>query len=190
MSNRTLPQTMSGSCWSGTADSISCTSAGLAAAASRAGRGVDQGRCRRQNNTDINTRIGWYSKGVTGQTNSGAAQGFAEAIDDDASWSGIPLQFPAHPGADCCGEDCCRRHRCGSGAHRRTRLGAQHAGNRLALPTSSPALPMVRVRWRLCPVLHRAVDRGLSHRQCAQRCRAGLIPCAYSTAENMLERAA
>ncbi len=56
------------------------------------------------NNTDINTRIGWYSKGVTGQTNSGAADGFETADDDDASWSGIPLEFPRIQGADCCGE--------------------------------------------------------------------------------------
>ncbi len=32
------------------------------------------------NNTDINTRTAWYSK--------------KEAADDDATWSGEPLQFP------------------------------------------------------------------------------------------------
>lgn len=42
------------------------------------------------NNTDINTRIAWYSKG----------QGEA----DDASWSGKPLEFPRIQGADVCGE--------------------------------------------------------------------------------------
>ncbi|CAM4134658.1 alcohol dehydrogenase family protein [Vibrio neonatus] len=41
------------------------------------------------NNTDINTRIGWYSK----TENSG-----------DASWSGNALQFPRIQGADVCGE--------------------------------------------------------------------------------------
>lgn len=41
------------------------------------------------NNTDINTRIGWYSK-------SGNA--------DDAAWSGTPLTFPRIQGADVCGE--------------------------------------------------------------------------------------
>ena len=42
------------------------------------------------NNTDINTRIGWYSK-------SSAENG------DDGSWSGNPLDFPIIQGADICG---------------------------------------------------------------------------------------
>ncbi len=55
------------------------------------------------NNTDINTRIAWYSKAVTGDTNSGGEKGFAEAEDDDGSWSGEKLEFPRIQGADCCG---------------------------------------------------------------------------------------
>ncbi|SCA55978.1 Zinc-binding dehydrogenase family protein [Candidatus Terasakiella magnetica] len=39
------------------------------------------------NNTDINTRVGWYSKGG----------------DDDASWGGNPFVFPRIQGADVCG---------------------------------------------------------------------------------------
>jgi hypothetical protein len=46
------------------------------------------------NNTDINTRIGWYSKAVTSSTDTGARRGFQSAQDDDASWSGVPLSFP------------------------------------------------------------------------------------------------
>lgn len=42
------------------------------------------------NNTDINTRVGWYSKG--------------DRQADDASWSGEPLHFPRIQGADVCGE--------------------------------------------------------------------------------------
>ncbi|MCO4759537.1 MAG: alcohol dehydrogenase family protein [Oceanospirillaceae bacterium] len=56
------------------------------------------------NNTDINTRIDWYSKGVTSDTNTGASTGFESANNDDASWSGVPLTFPRIQGADCCGE--------------------------------------------------------------------------------------
>lgn len=41
------------------------------------------------NNTDVNTRLAWYSKG--------------DADSDDASWSGNPLQFPCIQGADVCG---------------------------------------------------------------------------------------
>ena len=41
------------------------------------------------NNTDINTRTAWYSKG--------------DAEAEDASWSGQALQFPRIQGADVCG---------------------------------------------------------------------------------------
>jgi len=54
------------------------------------------------NNTDINTRIGWYSKAITGDTES--ATDNLEADGDDASWTGRPLVFPRIQGADCCGE--------------------------------------------------------------------------------------
>ena len=46
------------------------------------------------NNTDINTRLGWYSKKVTSDTNAGGTEGLSEVDDDDASWSGVPLKFP------------------------------------------------------------------------------------------------
>jgi NADPH:quinone reductase-like Zn-dependent oxidoreductase len=35
------------------------------------------------NNTDINTRIGWYSKSVTSDTHAGAAEGSETANDED-----------------------------------------------------------------------------------------------------------
>lgn len=41
------------------------------------------------NNTDINTRIGWYSK--------------KDSSSDDASWTGESLKFPRIQGADVCG---------------------------------------------------------------------------------------
>lgn len=41
------------------------------------------------NNTDINTRLGWYSKGA--------------ADADDAGWTGEPLSFPRIQGIDVCG---------------------------------------------------------------------------------------
>ena len=55
------------------------------------------------NNTDINTRIGWYSKSVTSDTNKGGEKGLTEAKEDDGSWSGTPLKFPRIQGADVCG---------------------------------------------------------------------------------------
>ena len=56
------------------------------------------------NNTDINTRIGWYSKSVTSDTNQGGADGLEDAKKDDSSWSGNPLNFPLIQGADVYGE--------------------------------------------------------------------------------------
>jgi len=53
------------------------------------------------NNTDVNTRSGWYSKAVTEAT-TGAA--YAEVDGDDPSWGGAPLTFPRIQGADICGE--------------------------------------------------------------------------------------
>lgn len=52
------------------------------------------------NNTDINTRAGWYSKAVTGATTGG---GHAAVGAEDPSWGGKPLQFPRIQGADVCG---------------------------------------------------------------------------------------
>lgn len=42
------------------------------------------------NNTDINTRIGWYSK--------------KDGADDDASWAGEAIHFPRLQGIDVCGD--------------------------------------------------------------------------------------
>ena len=49
------------------------------------------------NNTDINTRIGWYSKAVTQATGVGGTGGFADAGDD--GWSGAAFAFPRIQGA-------------------------------------------------------------------------------------------
>lgn len=55
------------------------------------------------NNTDINTRIGWYSKTITGGTAESVSGGSTSPSASDASWSGTPLLFPRIQGADCCG---------------------------------------------------------------------------------------
>jgi NADPH:quinone reductase-like Zn-dependent oxidoreductase len=54
------------------------------------------------NNTDINTREGWYSKAVTGATGSTADTGEAPG-GEDPSWGGAPIVFPRIQGADACG---------------------------------------------------------------------------------------
>lgn len=52
------------------------------------------------NNTDVNTRAGWYSKSVTDATTGGAYDLDAEA---DNTWGGAGVQFPRIQGADVCG---------------------------------------------------------------------------------------
>ncbi|MBT0958373.1 alcohol dehydrogenase family protein [Alphaproteobacteria bacterium KMM 3653] len=54
------------------------------------------------NNTDVNTRTGWYSKAVRGDTGSAASGGYDGASDADGGWAGA-LSFPRIQGADCCG---------------------------------------------------------------------------------------
>ena len=56
------------------------------------------------NNSDINTRIGWYSKKVKKDTESGGSGGFKDVNDEDASWSGIPIKFPRIQGAGVAGK--------------------------------------------------------------------------------------
>ncbi|MEX0278374.1 MAG: alcohol dehydrogenase family protein [Ruegeria sp.] len=53
------------------------------------------------NNTDVNTRSGWYSKTVSDATTGGA---FEEVGEDDPTWGGAPLIFPRIQGADVCGQ--------------------------------------------------------------------------------------
>ena len=52
------------------------------------------------NNTDVNTRSGWYSKTVSDATTGGA---FDEVGEDDPTWGGAPITFPRIQGADVCG---------------------------------------------------------------------------------------
>jgi len=49
------------------------------------------------NNTDINLRVGWYSKSVTNATEAAQATAHASA---DAGWAGNTLSFPRIQGAD------------------------------------------------------------------------------------------
>ena len=52
------------------------------------------------NNTDINTRSGWYSKAVSAATTSEA---YDKINEEDPSWGGAPLAFPRIQGADVAG---------------------------------------------------------------------------------------
>lgn len=60
---------------------------------------IEVGACG-LNNTDVNTRSGWYSKTVRDATTGGA---FDEVGQDDPAWGGAPISFPRIQGADVCG---------------------------------------------------------------------------------------
>ena len=52
------------------------------------------------NNTDVNTRVGWYAKSARGGTLGDSQQ----ADDgDNGGWGGAAIQFPRIQGADVCG---------------------------------------------------------------------------------------
>ena len=142
------------------------------------------------NNTDINTRIGWYSKNVNADSSSGGAGGLDDADAADASWTGAPLRFPRIQGADCCGHIVATgddvppvrigervivppllRHYRGFRPFESDTFGSEIDGA-FAQYTKAPA----RETW--------SVDCGWSDVELAS------IPCAWSTAENMLHRAA
>jgi NADPH:quinone reductase-like Zn-dependent oxidoreductase len=52
------------------------------------------------NNTDVNTRSGWYSKTVSEATTGGA---YATVAEEDPTWGGKPISFPRIQGADAVG---------------------------------------------------------------------------------------
>ena len=141
------------------------------------------------NNTDINTRIGWYSKAVTGDTEAGGAEGFAQVSDDDAGWSGTALAFPRIQGADVCG----RIVAVGDGVDT-ARIGQRVMVQSMMRDESDP-------RPFRCITFGSERDGGFAQFATAPAratyavecdwtdAELASIPCAYSTAEGMLHRA-
>ncbi|WP_264214051.1 alcohol dehydrogenase family protein [Leisingera thetidis] len=140
------------------------------------------------NNTDINTRIGWYSKTVDADTGSGGATGFDSVNDDDASWSGKPLEFPRIQGADACG----RIAAVGEG------VDPARIGERVLV--RNMLRTYVDYRPYECWTFGSECDGGFAQFAVAPArethavhcdwsdAELASIPCAYSTAENMLHR--
>ncbi|MDE2435966.1 MAG: alcohol dehydrogenase family protein [Sphingomonadales bacterium] len=134
------------------------------------------------NNTDINTRIGWYSKAVEGSTAEGGASGFAEA--EGEGWSGTQFSFPRIQGIDAAGTVVA----VGPG------VDSSRIGQRVLV---EPAWPKpdgtcdffgserdgAFAEYTVAPAVHaHAIDCALSDLELAS------FPCAYSTAENLLHR--
>ncbi len=138
------------------------------------------------NNTDINTRIGWYSRKVEVATE--AADG-AQIDQEDASWSGVPLHFPRIQGADACGHVVA----VGEG------VDPARIGERVLVRNMLRSY--VDYRPHECWTFGSEIDGGFaqfavapSRESYAVTCdwtdaELASIPCAYSTAENMLHRA-
>jgi NADPH:quinone reductase-like Zn-dependent oxidoreductase len=140
------------------------------------------------NNTDINTRTGWYSRGVSeGTTAAGAAGGFGGASAEDSGWTGEKHRFPRIQGADGCGTIVA----VGDG------VAAGRVGERVLIE------PVIRLNVRgsaqviyfgsecdgafaeyasVPSVNAHAIASPLSDAELAS------FPCAYGAAEHMLER--
>lgn len=143
------------------------------------------------NNTDINTRLGWYSKRVEGGTNTATDSGFADVNDTDSSWSGTPLTFPRIQGADVAGRIV------STGAD----IPSSRVGERVIV--RNMLRHYVDRRPYECWTLGSECDGGFAQYVVAPAdevytvsptsewsdTQLAAVPCAYSTAENMLERA-
>ena len=136
------------------------------------------------NNTDINTRTAWYSKSVRDETNSDDSKG----LDDDGSWSGNPLNFPIIQGADCCGEIVAVGDD----------IDIKRIGERVLVRTMQQYA--VDYRPFECWTMGSECDGAFAQYMVAfsdesykiesnwSDIELASIPCAYSTAENLLER--
>ncbi len=139
------------------------------------------------NNTDINTRIGWYSSKITGSTNDLAETQIDNGIEDGGWNKATP--FPFIQGADCCG----------------------HVITHGSDPTSSLIGKRVLVRscmrikgFEHTDAIWLGIDFNGAFAQYVtvpatevfpiqsdwQDTELASIPCAYGTAENMLHKAA
>jgi len=127
------------------------------------------------NNTDINTRTAWYSKG--------------DSSSDDASWSGTAMSFPRIQGADVCGTIVAVGNN----------ISSERIGERVLI---EPCINEINgqslssagyygsecnggfAEYTVVAAKHAyAVNSTLSDVELAS------FPCSYSTAENMLTRA-
>ncbi|HIP78308.1 MAG TPA: alcohol dehydrogenase [Kiloniellaceae bacterium] len=140
------------------------------------------------NNTDINTRTGWYSKSVRGDTASGATQGYGSAADADGSWAGVAFSFPRIQGADCCGEIVAA-----GPAVPAARIGERVLVRALQSPASPGSGPATATFGSECDgafaeyALARSED-AIAVRSDLSDVELASFPCAFSTAEGMVQR--
>ncbi len=136
------------------------------------------------NNTDINTRIGWYSKSVTGATDA-----VTGTDDADASWSGVPLQLPRIQGADVCG------HIVAVGANVPLARIGERVIVRTMQSTGAKGAAFVTMTFGseydggFAQYTKTFSNDALRVQSDLSDVELAVLPCAYSTAEGMLQRA-
>lgn len=140
------------------------------------------------NNTEINTRLGWYSSSVTAATDSVSAGESEKAkTKADGGWNET-TPFPFIQGTDCCGRV----------------VAVAPGGNESTIGRRALVRPCIRTSgWKSLENIWLASDFDGAFAQfvkvpagevfpvdCAwSDAELGTIPCAYGTAENMLHRA-
>jgi len=141
------------------------------------------------NNTEINTRLGWYASSVTTGTDAAARDAEAGArARPDGGWD-KPTPFPFIQGTDCCGRvvaapDAAGAHLLGRRVLVRACMRPQGFGSldNVWMASDFDGAFAEFVKVPASEVF--AVDCDWSDAELAT------IPCAYGTAENMLQRAA
>lgn len=139
------------------------------------------------NNTDVNTRSGWYSKAVREATTGDAYDTVGE---EDPTWGGAPITFPRIQGADVCG------HVVAVGANADTTLIGKRVITDGWLRDWDDPLNMESTGY-----FGSECDGGYAQYTKADRRNVGVInsdlsdaelatfSCSYTTAEGMLSRA-
>jgi NADPH:quinone reductase-like Zn-dependent oxidoreductase len=140
------------------------------------------------NNTEINTRLGWYSSSVTAGTEQAAAGSGEETEVADGGWNEA-TPFPFIQGTDCCGEVVTQAGDVdGDWVGKRVlvracmRLNGFESLENIWMASDFDGAFAQYVKVPASEVF--AVDCDWSDAELAT------IPCAYGTAENMVHRAA
>jgi NADPH:quinone reductase-like Zn-dependent oxidoreductase len=140
------------------------------------------------NNTEINTRLGWYSSAVTAGTEAlTAAEGEAAKAKADGGWNEA-TPFPFIQGTDCCG----RVVAAGPGGDEGT-LGLRVLVRPCIRPAGFDSMENIWMASDFDGAFAQFLKIDASEVfpvDCDwSDAELGTIPCAYGTAENMLHRA-
>ena len=142
------------------------------------------------NNTDINTRIGWYSKAVTAATGDGGVAGY-DAFD--GVWMDLGpvgrVEFPPIQGADVCGRvvevgEGVSRDRIGERVIVRTMLRSPVGFRPFEVWTFGSECDGGFAQFSVAP----SEDTRAVRSDLTDEGELAAAPCSYGTAENMLHR--